>query len=102
MRFNTLKSRAPRYALMVLATLATFLHTNAQVKTSLIKGVVQNSDSEPLTGVSVVIRNLNTNFTSGTTTDSTGVFSFNRISPGGPYNFTFSMVGYENQTLTGY
>lgn len=74
----------------------------SQDKTSLVKGIVQNNNNEPLPGVSVIIRNTKTNVTSGTSTDSSGNFSFSRISSGGPYTFTFSMVGYENQTLTGY
>ena len=102
MRFNLPESRVPIYALMIFGCLLQLQQLKAQVKASVIKGVVQNSSNEPLTGVSVVIRNTKTNFTSGTTTDSTGVFSFNRISPGGPYSFTFSMVGYENQTMSGY
>ncbi len=64
--------------------------------------MVQNNNNEPLPGVSIIIRNTKTNVTSGTSTDSSGNFSFSRISSGGPYTFTFSMVGYENQTLTGY
>lgn len=74
----------------------------SQDKSSLVKGMVQNNNNEPLPGVSVIIRNAKTNVTSGTSTDSLGNFSFSRISSGGPYTFTFSMVGYENQTLTGY
>src|SRR5205085_5366726 len=38
----------------------------------------------------------------GTTTDSTGIFSFSRIPAGGPYSFTFSTIGYDDQTLSGY
>lgn len=74
----------------------------SQDKTSVVKGMVQNNNNEPLPGVSIIIRNTKTNVTSGTSTDSSGNFSFSRISSGGPYTFTFSMVGYENQTLTGY
>jgi TonB-dependent starch-binding outer membrane protein SusC len=79
---------------------ATDLH--AQQLTSLVKGVVQNTNNEPLVAVSVVIRNNTTNFTSGTSTDSTGTFTFSGISAGGPYSFTLSSVGYEPQTLSGY
>ena len=75
---------------------------NGQGSTSSIRGIVQDSDNEPLPGVSVIIRNMKTNFTSGTSTDSAGVFTFSRITAGGPYSFTFSIVGYETQTLSGY
>lgn len=102
MRFNLRKSRATLYALMLMSSLLQLHELKAQTKTSLIKGVVLNNSNEPLTGVSVVLRNTKNNFTSGTMTDSTGIFSFSKISAGGPYSFTFSMVGYENQTLAGY
>jgi len=74
----------------------------SQEKGSLVKGIVQGSKKEPLAGVSVIIRNNKTNFTSGTSTDTTGVFTFSYVPAGGPYSFSFSMVGYEAQTLSGY
>jgi TonB-linked SusC/RagA family outer membrane protein len=78
------------------------LAARAQEKGSAVKGIVQGSKKEPLAGVSVIIRNNKTNFTSGTSTDTTGMFSFAYVPTGGPYSFSFSMVGYEPQTLTGY
>src|SRR3954467_14904359 len=102
MRFNKIKSRGLFLALIVLLGAFHSTEANAQGKASLVKGVVQNSKNEPLAGVSVVVRNTSTNFTSGTSTDSTGTFSFSRIASGGPYSFTFSNVGYEPQTLSGY
>ncbi len=101
MRFNLLKSRAFFAALMFFVHLQlSGLH--AQVKTNLVRGVVLSNIGEPLTGVSVIIRNPKANFSSGTSTDSSGVFTFSTIPAGGPYSFTFSNVGFENQTLAGY
>jgi TonB-linked SusC/RagA family outer membrane protein len=74
----------------------------AQERSSSVRGLVQGSANEPLAGVSVTVRNAKTNFTSGTTTDSLGIFSFNRLPSGGPYSFSFSTIGYEGQTLSGY
>ncbi|WP_018614922.1 SusC/RagA family TonB-linked outer membrane protein [Segetibacter koreensis] len=102
MKFNLLRFRGDSIALMFLAFILLSFHLKAQRSTSLVKGVVQNNSNEPIPGVSVVIKNTNTNFTSGTSTDSSGVFTFPRISSGGPYSFTFSAVGYEPQTLAGY
>lgn len=90
------------FTLTVLLIILNALNLHAQSSTNVVKGVVQNNNNEPLPGVSVVIRNLKTNFTSGTSTDSLGGFTFSRISSGGPYSFTFSTVGYESQTLSGY
>ena len=74
----------------------------AQAKNSLVKGFVQSNENDPIAGVSVILRNTKSNFTLGTSTDSTGNFTFARIPAGGPYSFTFSTVGFETQTLSGY
>lgn len=74
----------------------------AQQKQSSVKGFISNTNNEPLPAVSVVVRNTATNFTSGTTCDSAGIFTFSSLPPGGPYTFTFSAVGYDLQTLSGY
>ncbi|MEJ7738346.1 MAG: TonB-dependent receptor [Chitinophagaceae bacterium] len=102
MRFNLLKSGVTIFALGLIPFFMLSLGLNAQDKTSLVKGIVQNDDGEPLSGVSVVIRKANDNFTSGTSTDSSGVFTFSRIPAGGPYSFAFSAVGHEPQTISGY
>jgi TonB-dependent SusC/RagA subfamily outer membrane receptor len=69
---------------------------------SQVKGVVQNDNDEPLAGVSVIVRNTKNNFSVGTTTDSSGIFTFSRLPVGGPYSFSFTSVGYESQNLGGY
>ncbi|HMF71275.1 MAG TPA: SusC/RagA family TonB-linked outer membrane protein, partial [Flavitalea sp.] len=102
MKFNLPEFRASLYALVFLIPFFQPADLTAQEASSLVKGAVQNTTNEPLLGVSVVLKNSKTNFTSGTTTDSAGNFSFSGIAPGGPYTFTFSMVGFENQTLAGY
>ncbi|HTE23626.1 SusC/RagA family TonB-linked outer membrane protein [Flavitalea sp.] len=101
MRFNRIKSWAC-YALSFLLFILGSNVVNAQVKDNIVKGVVQNNESEGVPGVSVILRNVKTNFTLGTSSDSTGAFSFLRVPAGGPYSFTFSTVGFETQTLSGY
>jgi len=93
------------YCALLILFLLLFLspgRSAAQEKNSLVKGVVQSTGNLALSGVTVVIRNTSNNFTAGTTSDSVGGFTFTRIPAGGPYSFTFSMVGYDKQTLTGY
>lgn len=102
MKFHPFGSRASFTGLMFLVFLLGSLELAAQEKTSLIRGLVQGTNNEPLAGVSVIVRNTKNNFTSGTVSDSSGVFSFLRIPSGGPYSFTFSAIGYESQTLSGY
>ncbi len=102
MKFSQPKPGAFFFALMCLLFILPQSLLIAQQRNSVVKGIVQSDSDEPLTGVSVVIRNTKNNFTSGASTDSSGVFSFLRIPSGGPYSFTFSAVGYEPQTLSGY
>src|SRR4051812_7262228 len=101
MRINCTSSGAPIPALIFLLLILFAAEVPAQTN-SIIKGKVQNSVNEPIPGVSVIIRNSKTNFTAGTSTDSTGDFTFSRVASGGPYSFTFSNVGYETQSLAGY
>lgn len=102
MRFNPRKSWVTLSALIFSALIVSSFCLQAQEKPSLVKGIVQNNEGEPLAGVTVVIRKAQDNFTSGTSTDSAGIFTFSRIPPGGPYSFTFSAVGHEPQTMAGY
>ena len=100
MRFNLLKSWA--CLALILQLIAAPEIAQAQAKNSLIKGLVQSNDNDPMAGVSVILRNTKSNFTLGTSTDSIGNFSFDGVAAGGPYSFTFSTVGFETQTLSGY
>lgn len=102
MKINKINSRVTSYTLMLLLFITQSIYLIAQEQSGLVKGVVQNNSNEPLAGVSVIIKNTNTNFTSGTSTDSSGRFTFSRISSGGPYSFTFSTVGYEPQTVSNF
>src|SRR4051794_33984903 len=98
---NPLSSRAFLVALLFLVHFVPPNSSIAQVITSTVRGMVHGARDEPLVDVSVIIRNSKTNFTSGTKTDTAGVFAA-RVPAGGPYSFSFSSVGYENQTLSGY
>ena len=87
-----------------LLLLAVFNNTPlfAQDKTSQVKGQVKNENNDPVQGVSVILRNSKTNFTLGTSSDSSGAFGFARVPAGGPYSFTLTAIGFEPQTLAGY
>ena len=99
MRFKHFK---PGVCLFTLLSLLTFNFYNVQAQESprSLKGIVNNSNGEPLAGVSVELRKPKDNFTAGTITDSSGVFTFSRVPSGGPYTFRFSSVGFEPQTVT--
>lgn len=102
MRCKPLESRAVLFALLFLPQVLPSITAKAQETASFVKGIVHGANNEPLAGVSVILRNNKTNFTSGTKTDTAGVFTFSRVPAGGPYGFSVTMVGYEPQNLSGY
>jgi TonB-linked SusC/RagA family outer membrane protein len=102
MKLNVFKGKRIPLAFLLFLFLLNSLSVFAQDKSSSVRGIVQGTSNEPLAGVSVTVRNTKTNFASGTTTDSTGLFTFSRLPSGGPYSFSFSSVGFEDQTLSGY
>ncbi|MBS1662020.1 MAG: carboxypeptidase regulatory-like domain-containing protein, partial [Bacteroidetes bacterium] len=102
MKFFGLQVRVCLRTLVLILSILQVSGLYAQERAGLVRGEVHNANNEPLAGVSVVIRNARTNFTTGTSTDSSGNFVFSRLTPGGPYSLTFTMVGFEKQTLGGY
>jgi TonB-linked SusC/RagA family outer membrane protein len=95
----------PSIALTFLLLSFLLLKTTAYsqlANSTLVKGVVQNMKDEPLSDVSIVIKNAKTNFTAGTVSNSNGSFQFSGIPSGGPYTFTITAVGYDAQVLSGY
>jgi len=102
MRFYPFNFSASFCAFMFLLLILKPSFVNAQQNAAIVKGVVTNDTGDPVSGVSVMLKNTKTNYTSGTSTDSSGTFTFSRVAPGGPYSFTFSNVGFENQTMSGY
>lgn len=66
-----------------------------------VKGVVKD-DLGVLAGVSVIAENKSANFKQVSVANENGVFTFAKLPAGEGYSFTFSFVGYETQTLSGY
>ena len=85
---------------MIVPLLLCSLFTHAQNNTVSVKGAVTDEKGAPISGVSVIALNSATNASSGTQTGADGVFDFSL--PAGRYNFTFSFVGYQSQTISGY
>lgn len=79
------------------------LWSQAQQNRSDVTGIVRSEiNGKALAGVSVTVNNAKNNFSASTQTDTLGVFTFSRLPAGPGYSFTFSYVGHETQTLTGY
>jgi TonB-dependent starch-binding outer membrane protein SusC len=94
-------ARAACLVLLCLLQILWSLDAGAQESSGTIKGTITGDNNQPVTGASVIVRNRSANFTSGTKTDSSGIFTIN-VPAGGPYELTFSSVGYELQKVAGY
>src|SRR4051794_21401122 len=92
----TIKKLTPLLLLML-----SIVCVHAQENTASVKGVVKDEKGSPLEGVSVRALNTSNNSGSGTQTNSSGAFSFQRLQAG-PYTFTFSSVGLQVQNRGGY
>ena len=74
----------------------------AQTTHAIIEGTVVDHTSEPLMGVSVMVKNESTGFSTATITDMNGKFSIKQLPLGKPYTITVSYLGFGTQTRTGY
>lgn len=93
-----LKCRLP--VMLLLTILFSHLFATAQSGRS-ISGAVSDADGEIIPGVSVQLKGAN-NYTAATMTNASGIFSFENLPTNGPYTLTFSYIGFEKKTLTGY
>src|SRR5581483_6146509 len=78
------------------------LHAQVAATVGSVNGIVRNEKGDPLGGVTVVATSTVNGFKAGTTTDTSGEFTFAKLPAAGKYTFTFSSVGYEPQTLSDY
>ena len=91
-----------RILICLLAFCCSVRMAQAQEQTGAVNGIVRSEAGKPLGDVSVIATNLVTGLTSGSQTDSSGVFKFNKLPATGRYSFAFSSIGFESQTLSGY
>lgn len=99
--FKVLKRSAASFFLLALFCTSS-IAVKAQTGVSTVKGIVYNDKGIALPGVSVTAKETRKNFTATVQTDSLGMFVFNRLPAEGMYSFTFTSVGYEAQTISGY
>lgn len=84
------------------STVTSAQETSQTGKTTTLRGFVQGSNNEVLSSVNVTLEKINADQVRHTTTDTTGMFSFNNIEVGARYNLKFSYVGYEDYTYPNY
>ncbi len=89
-----------RICLLLVATLTTGFAFAQNANTGEIKGTVQDSTGAVVEGVKVTITNVNTGFTTVSTTNSAGIYDVPSL-PTGPYILTFSKAGFKDLVRKG-
>lgn len=74
----------------------------AQTTQASISGTVIDDQQKPVPGLSIQVRNESTGFTTTTTTNTKGIYSFQELPLGRPYTVTATYVGFGQQKRTGY
>ncbi|MEE1946663.1 carboxypeptidase regulatory-like domain-containing protein [Pedobacter sp. KR3-3] len=74
----------------------------AQTTQASISGIVADEQKKPIAGVSVLVKNESTGFTTRTNTNATGEFTFKELPLGGPYTIKATFTGLGDQILSGY
>jgi hypothetical protein len=74
----------------------------AQTTQASISGIITDAQKKPIPGVSVQIRNSSTGFTTRTSTNTQGEYTFKELPLGGPYTVKALYVGFGEQARTGY
>ncbi|WP_231460443.1 MULTISPECIES: TonB-dependent receptor [unclassified Pedobacter] len=74
----------------------------AQTTQASISGIVTDEKKQPIPGVSVQVKNNSTGFTTRTSTNAQGEYTFKELPLGGPYSIKALYIGYGEQTRSGY
>lgn len=88
----------PKLLLAVLTMMA-FVSGFAQETTATISGNVTDSKGTPIAGASVVVKHEPTGFSTGTQTNSKGIYVIPNLKPGGPYTVTISFTGLKSEVF---
>jgi hypothetical protein len=67
-----------------------------------VRGVVQDITGAAIPGVSIRAENKTLGNAVVASSSSQGLFSFSNLAAGGPYNFIFSYMGFQTDTLANY
>lgn len=90
-----------RTLLLLGLLLGLALPARAQAVNTGLSGTVTDTQGRPLPGATVVLRNNETGFTTGTATNAQGAYAIVQIPLGRDYTITVSYVGYVTQEITG-
>ena len=87
---------------VLLLLCCTYNAALAQTTQASISGVITDQQKKPIPGVSIQIRNNSTGFTTKTSTNAQGEYTFKELPLGGPYSVKAIYVGFGEQTRSGY
>ncbi|MEP6750261.1 MAG: carboxypeptidase regulatory-like domain-containing protein, partial [Bacteroidota bacterium] len=85
--------------LISLSFLFSFASVMAQETTSTLGGTVTDAKGVIISGASIVVKHEPTGFSTGTQSNSKGIFIIPNLKPGGPYTITISFTGMATQTM---
>ncbi|MBG6236055.1 hypothetical protein IWX76_002636 [Pedobacter sp. CAN_A7] len=74
----------------------------AQTTQASIIGFVTDQEKKPIPGALVQVKNNSTGFTTRTSTDAKGEYTFKELPLGGPYTVTVTFMGFGQQNINGY
>lgn len=75
---------------------------HAQTTQASILGIITDEQKKPVPGASVQVKNNSTGFTTRTSTNAQGEYTFKELPLGGPYSVKAIFMGYGEQTRSGY
>jgi len=96
------KTKQLKLCMLLLAFFCMVQPVFAQEETGSVNGIVRKESGDPVAFVTVNAKNSETAQSVSTLTDSAGVFRFAKLPVRGTYSFSFSSVGFQTQTLSGY
>lgn len=82
-----------------LSFLFSFAAAMAQETTSTLSGSITDSKGNSISGASIVVKHEPTGYSTGTQSNSKGIFILPNLKPGGPYTVTISFTGMATQKL---
>jgi hypothetical protein len=74
----------------------------SQTTQASISGMITDEQKKPIPGVSVIVKNESTGFTTKTSSNNNGEFTFKELPLGGPYTVKASFIGLGDQNRSGY
>lgn len=85
--------------LTALTLLFCFEFATAQETSSTLSGQITDASGAAIAGASIMVKHQPTGFSTGTQSNSKGLFVLPNLKPGGPYTITISFAGLKTETL---